>query len=103
MFTREFWLGENGAFVRSIRTAAQTAIATVGVGQTNLFSADIKNIAALSVSAAILSLLMSLDRREALLSPVPTTVPTPGTPDPSAADYQPVYAPFAAGCGGDLR
>ena len=98
MFTKEFWLGENGAFVRSVRTAAQTAIATIGVGQTNLFSADIKNIAALSVSAAILSLLMSLDRREALLTPVPEVVP-----DPSSAEYQPVYAPFAAGCGGDLR
>lgn len=102
MFTKEFWLGDNGALVRSVRTAAQTAIATIGVGQTNLFSADVKNIAALSVSAAILSLLMSLDRREALLSPVPN--PVPETPaDPSAADYQPVYAPFAAGCGGDLR
>jgi hypothetical protein len=97
MFTREFWLGENGAFVRSIRTAAQTAIATIGVGQTNLFSADIKNIAALSVSAAILSLLMSLDRREALLTPVPGTVPD------VVVDPQPVYAPFTAGCGGDLR
>lgn len=100
MFTREFWLGENGAFVRAIRTAAQTAIATIGVGQTNLFSADVKNIAALSVSAAILSLLMSLDRREALLTPVPNPVPEP---DSSSADYQPVYSPFAAGCGGDLR
>ena len=101
MFTREFWLGENGAFVRAIRTAAQTAIATIGVGQTNLFSADVKNIAALSVSAAVLSLLMSLDRREALLTPPPTQelVPEPVQVDAN----QPVYAPFAAGCGGDLR
>ena len=101
MFTKEFWLGENGAFVRSVRTAAQTAIATIGVGQTNLFSADIKNIAALSMSAAVLSLLMSLDRREALLTPPPDAVQDAVPADPSSA--QPVYAPFAAGCGGDLR
>ena len=98
MFTREFWLGDNGALVRSVRTAAQTAIATIGVGQTNLFSADIKNILALSVSAAILSLLMSLDRREALLSDPPAAVPV--SVDPAAADYQPVTF---TGCGGDLR
>jgi hypothetical protein len=88
--------------VRAIRTAAQTAIATIGVGQTNLFSADIKNIAALSFSAMALSLLMSLDRREALLTPVPVQDVVPPS-DPSSADYQPVYAPFTAGCGGDLR
>ena len=92
MFTREFWLGENGALVRSVRTAAQTAIAVIGVGTTNLFSADITNILALSGSAAILSLLMSLDRREALL-----TQPLASEPQ------QPVYSPFAAGCGDDLR
>jgi hypothetical protein len=97
MFTREFWLGDNGALVRAVRTAAQTAIATIGVGQTNLFSADIANIAALSFSAMVLSLLMSLDRREALLSDPPAV---PVSVDPAAADYQPVTF---TGCGGDLR
>jgi hypothetical protein len=92
MFTREFWLGENGAVVRAIRTAAQTAIAVIGVGTTNLFSADIANIAALSFSAMVLSLLMSLDRREALFTQPPVSEP-----------QQPVYSPFAAGCGDDLR
>lgn len=91
MFTKEFWLGDNGALVRAVRTAAQTAIATIGVGQTNLFSADIKNIAALSVSAAILSLLMSLDRREALLS------------EPPGAAAEPAVTFTDVGCGGDLR
>lgn len=71
MFTREFWLGDSGALVRSVRTAAQTALAALGVGQTNLFSADWKNVAALASSSAILSLLMSLDRRESLLAPSP--------------------------------
>ena len=87
LFTKEFWLGDNGAVVRAVRTFAQTAIATIGVGTTNLFSADIKNVLALSGSAAVLSLLMSLDRREALLA-----YPPQKTPDP--------YVP---GCGGDLR
>lgn len=94
MFSRDFWLGENGAFVRAIRTAAQTAVATIGVGTTNLFSADIQNVAALSASAAILSLLMSFDRREALLAPSPK--------DTASADYQPTSAEFT-GCGGQLR
>lgn len=93
MFTREFWLGDNGALVRAIRTAAQTAVAVIGVGTTNLFSADITNILALSGSAAILSLLMSLDRREALLTEPPVS-------DPVAAATQPV---MVTGCGGDLR
>ena len=65
MLTRKFWLGESGALVRAIRTAAQTAIAAIGVGTTNLFSADITNVLALSGSAAVLSLLMSLDRSSA--------------------------------------
>lgn len=62
MLTAQFWLGDGGVLVRAIRTAAQTAIAALGVGTTNLFSADWQNIAALSASAAILSVLMSLDR-----------------------------------------
>ena len=101
MFTKDFWLGDNGALIKAIRTWAQTAIATIGVGTTNLFSADVKNVLALATSAAILSLLMSLDRREALhtLPPAvaPPTPPPPAAPlppplassDPASADYQP--------------
>jgi hypothetical protein len=74
MLTRKFWLGESGALVRAIRTAAQTAIAAIGVGTTNLFSADITNVLALSGSAAVLSLLMSLDRSSA----PPVDAPTAG-------------------------
>ena len=62
MLTKQYWLGETGVLVRAVRTFAQTAIATIGVGTTDLFSADIKNVLALSTSAAILSVLMSLDR-----------------------------------------
>lgn len=104
MLTRQFWLGESGAIVRAIRTAAQTAIAAIGVGTTNLFSADLQNIAALAGSAAILSLLMSLDRTT---TPGGTSAPAVAAPtippvwpayntDPAAADYLP-------DCGSDLR
>jgi len=62
MLTRSFWFGEGGVLVRAVRTWAQTAVAAIGVGTTNLFSADIKNVLALASSAAILSILMSLDR-----------------------------------------
>lgn len=98
MFTREYWLGDNGALVRALRTWAQTAIASIGVGQTNLFTADLKNVLAIATSAAIVSLLMSLDRREALYTAPPNPAPpaatlppatVPASSDPSAADYQP--------------
>ena len=87
MFTRAFWLGDNGALVRAIRTWAQTALATLGLGTVNLFAADWKNVLAVSTSAAILSLLMSLDRRESLLA-APPAKPV-GSADPSSADYNP--------------
>lgn len=92
MLTRQFWLGESGAIVRAVRTAAQTAIAAIGVGQTNLFSADLKNIAALSVSAAVLSLLMSLDRNGEAAKAAATVAPAP-----APAPY------YGHGLGEDLR
>ena len=100
MFTKEYWFGDNGALVRALRTWAQTAVASIGVGQTNLFTADMKNVLALATSAAIISLLMSIDRREALYSPPPTqatrpapqpaAVETVNTSDPASADYRPM-------------
>jgi len=65
MLTKHFWLGENGVLVRAIRTWAQTAIAAIGVGQTNLFTVDMKNTLALATSAAAVSILMALDRNTA--------------------------------------
>lgn len=65
MLTKTFWFGESGVLVRAVRTWAQTAVAVIGVGTTDLFSADIKNVLALATSAAILSILMSLDRNTA--------------------------------------
>lgn len=76
MLTRTFWIGESGVFVRAMRTFAQTALAALGVGQTNLFSADIKNILALATSAAVLSILMAVDRNS---EPTKVLVETPET------------------------
>ena len=76
MLTRTFWIGESGVLVRAVRTFAHTALAALGVGQTNLFSADIKNILALATSAAILSILMAVDRNS---EPTKVVVETPAT------------------------
>lgn len=106
MFSREFWLGDNGAAVRAVRTAAQTALAMVTVATFSPFDlGQWRNVAIVSVTAAVISLLQSLDRREALLSPSPIQPAPPALPerfdDPAAADFQPLYE--STGCGGDLR
>lgn len=87
MLSKQFWFSDTGVLVRALRTFAQTAIATIGVGTTNLFSADLKNVLALSTTSAVLSILMSMDRS--------TVAPT--TPVPS-----PVGEPVL-GCGDALR
>ena len=84
MLTRHFWLGESGVLVRSVRTWVQTFVAAIGVGQTNLFTADLKNTLALASSAAILSILMSLDRNTAATT---VTVIEPVTSEKLQAGY----------------
>lgn len=79
MLTRNFWIGESGVLVRALRTWAQTAVAAIGVGTTDLFSADVKNILALATSAAIISILMSMDRNT---EPTKVIVETPASPEP---------------------
>lgn len=121
MLTRQFWLGETGAIVRAIRTAAQTAIATIGIGQTNLMHADLKNVLALSCSSAVLSVLMSLDRNteQAVeiieVSPATYQAAAEPIPDPDPPSYQAVDPAMPAriaqplgftpthGCGESLR
>jgi len=94
MLTRQYWFSDTGVLVRALRTFAQTAIATIGVGTTNLFSADIKNVLALSGTAAVLSILMSMDRSTMSSS---TTVAAP-TVAAEAAFVAPVI-----GCGTHLQ
>lgn len=94
MFTRQFWLGDNGALVRAVRTFGQTAVAMITVASFSPFDiGQWRNAAIVSATAALVSLLMSLDRREALLAPSPTEI--------QAAPAQ--LAQPVLGCGDSLR
>jgi hypothetical protein len=76
MLSREFWLGDNGALVRCIRTAAQSAIAMITVASFSPFSVGAwGNVAVVSGTAALISLLMSLDRREGTIPVQAAQVP----------------------------
>lgn len=101
MMTREFWVQ---AFQKAVRTFAQTAIAAIGVGQTNLFSADIQNILALSVSAAVLSILMSVDRSSENHATGYSSLPAVAAVDPPhALAGPPAPPPVSVGCGDSLK
>lgn len=94
MFTRQFWLGDNGALVRAVRTFGQTAVAMITVASFSPFDiGQWRNAAVVSATAALVSLLMSLDRREALLAPAPTGAAAPA-PAALVSEVTPVY-----GCG----
>lgn len=114
MFTREFWLGDNGALVRSLRTFGQTAAAMITVATFSPFDVgQWRNVAIVSVTAALVSLLMSLDRREALMAVPPTMLVA--APPPPVGYYSDATAPPTAplpppepetpphGCGESLR
>lgn len=92
MFTKQFWTGDNGALVRAFRTFGQTAVAMITVASFSPFDiGQWRNAAIVSATAALVSLLMSLDRREALLAPSPVD-PAPAR---AAASYTEHYAPAA--------
>ena len=102
MFTKEFWLGDNGALTRCIRTAAQTAIATITVSTFTPWSVgEWINVLVLSSVSGLVSLLMSIDRREAL----ETTPPVELVQIDRKVSFVPQTVPQAAvpGCGDDLR
>ena len=104
MLTKQFWFGDTGILVRSIRTFAQTSIAMIGVGTTSLFSVDFKAVIGTAGLAALLSALMSLDRSTAATAAItgaPAEVTT-ATIAPADANYIPPAA-LVSGCGGDLR
>lgn len=93
MLTRQFWFSDTGVVVRALRTWAQTAVSMIGVGTTNLFSADLKNIIAVSTTAAVLSILMSMDRSSAAVAAV-SHMP---------AEIVPSAPTQALGCGDSIR
>lgn len=96
MFTKEFWLGDNGALVRAARTFGQTAVAMITVASFSPFDiGQWRNAAIVSATAALVSLLMSLDRREALLAPSPA--------ESVEARTVSAITPAAYGCGDSLR
>lgn len=98
MFTKEFWLGDNGALTRCIRTAAQTAIATITVSTFTPWSVGAWiNVLVLSGVSGLVSLLMSLDRREAINTATPAIEPPA---EPAAFFTSPQ---LGAGCGDSLR
>lgn len=94
LFSKVFWLGDNGALVRAVRTAAQTAIAMLGVSQFSLWTVDWWNVLGVSGASALLCVLMSIDRFEALMTKPPV----------GQSDSQPMPVPVAepiqfVGCG----
>jgi hypothetical protein len=62
MLSKQFWIGEYGVLARCLRTFAQTAIAMIGVSSFSVWSVDWQNVIGVSLGAAVLSVLMSLDR-----------------------------------------
>lgn len=76
MFSKAFWLGDNGALTRAARTFSQSALAMITVSTFTPFTVGAwGNVLVVSFTASAVSLLMSLDRREALLSPPPDAQP----------------------------
>lgn len=57
MFTGVFW---KAAFERAVKTAAQSMIAILAVGQTTILTVDWQSAVAVTATATVLSLLSSL-------------------------------------------
>ena len=104
MFTHQFWFGDAGILVRSVRTFAQTAVAMIGVNTTSLYSVDFKAVVGTAGLAALLSALMSLDRSTAATAAINGTPAEPAAiPAPQAPQQIATFAPAVHGCGDDLR
>lgn len=109
MWNKDFWLGNDGALTRCARTFAQTAIAMITVASFSPFDiGQWRNAAIVSGTAALVSLLMSLDRREALVTAAPAVARSVASP---AASYDvtadnvgtTTTAPGVYGCGDSIR
>lgn len=57
MLTRVFWLA---AVERAVKTAAQTALVTLGADRVDAFDADWRLVAGMALGGAVLSVLSSL-------------------------------------------
>ena len=57
MFSKRFW---RDATERALRTFAQSALATIGVGAVNVLNVDWQGVLGVGAGGAVISLLMSL-------------------------------------------
>lgn len=105
MLTRQFWFGDAGILVRSIRTFAQTAVAMIGVNTTSLYSVDFKAVIGTAGLAALLSALMSLDRSTAATAAVSGTPAEPAATITAGTNSElALQGPVTVvGCGENLR
>jgi hypothetical protein len=93
---RQFWLDSSW---RSFRTFCQTLAALLGAQAVNLFSAPWSSLLGTSLGAALVSLLMSVDRERAV-----EWVSKPNNVDePNPAQALVQATPPARGCGRTLR
>jgi len=94
MLTKTFWFSESGVLIRALRTFAQTSIAMLGVSTFSLWTVDWLNLVGTSGAAALLSILMSIDRNaEAPKVTLVESAPPPAIAPPAVA----------VGCGDSLR
>lgn len=108
MFSKEFWLGDNGALARGIRTFAQTAVAAVTVSTFTPYSVGAwVNVLVISVMAGVVSILMSLDRGTGKQSVELSPLVSNGHYVEPVLVGEPVFSARPAstfvGCGDDLR
>ena len=91
---KQFWLDSTW---RAFRTFSQTLAAMLGGQTVNVLTADWHGMLGVSAGAALVSLLMSVDRERAVVAPVNTgaTVTTPVVYEPAVS--------YGHGAGEDLR
>lgn len=98
LFTAMFW---RQSLQRAIRTFAQGMLAVLGGSAFNVWSADWQNAVGVGMGAAVLSLLMSVDRGTAISAV--TQITSRAAAEHAVAPDAPVSTSADPGCGTDLR
>lgn len=90
---------------RGFRTFCQTLAAMLGGQAVNILTADWMSMLSVSATAALVSLLMSIDRGRVTTTaePVAQVASAPEIVIENAAAPTDLDAPTIVGCGGDLR
>ena len=86
---------------RAFRTFCQTLAAMLAGQTVNVLTAPWSGMLGVSAGAALVSLLMSVDRERVVVAPL--TAPVAKTLDVDVTEEPALQASYAAGCGGDLR